>query len=90
MRLGMLALGASFAAACAPPAELTSTQAPADAPAEAVTATQPPAIEPTAAPTATQHRAAALPADRPFSASDPESVVLAAGRPQLVEFYNSW
>jgi hypothetical protein len=32
VRLGMLAIGASLAAACAPPADSTSTLAPADAP----------------------------------------------------------
>jgi hypothetical protein len=77
LRLGGSALAALILSACGP----------APAPPEA-TIPQPTAPPPTAAPaTAT---AAALPADRPFVATDPGAVQLAAGRPQLVEFFAFW
>ncbi len=82
LRLSGLGLGSAILAACAPPVPEPGTDAP-----EQAAVTLPPAPA-----TATAVSPENLPeaADRPFAATDPGSVQLAAGRPQLVEFFAFW
>lgn len=82
LRLAGLGLGSAILAACAPPVSQSAPDAPEQAavtpPTEPANAT---AVSPENLPEA---------ADRPFAATDPGSVQLAAGRPQLVEFFAVW
>jgi hypothetical protein len=82
LRRGGLVISGALLAACAPAPAPPAAEQPATVVEEAL-----------AVPTATvadAPAATALPADRPFQPVDPETVVLAAGRPQLVEFFNFW
>lgn len=91
----LLTVGAWLLAACASPAPAGSADTPggqAAAPtvaAPALTANPtlaPTVVVPTAAPTATTAREVKT----GFEATDPSTVQLAAGKPQLVEFFAVW
>lgn len=82
LRLAGLGLGSAILGACAP----VELQSGLDVPEQAAV-TPPPAM---ATATAVPTENGPEPADRPFVATDPRSVQLAAGQPQLVEFFAFW
>lgn len=75
------------------PAPAANTQAPAvSLPTQPTTASQPtsaPVVVNTAPPQPTAAQAA-KPISKEFTPSDPKNVKLAAGKPQLVEFFAFW
>lgn len=95
----LLVLAMAVAAGCSAPAAVPTTDEPAtgaqapastDSPVDAAVSALPTAGDIAAPGTAEQSAQPARDPNRGFTPSDPAAVTLAAGRPQLVEFFAHW